>query len=327
MVARPHLDVVVIGAGLAGLAAAISCAKSGHNVRIMESARELAEVGAGLQLTPNGTRILAGWGIGITELQAAVPTRLSVFRYDGRRLASEANFDQNIMRKYGAPFVDVHRVDLQKALVRKAEELGVIISTGHELVAIEQNGEGRAIAKVKNASQGSLQTYEADLIVGADGLWSATRDQLLKNEGHKGADKHNPLPTGDLAYRIVLRADEIVDSELKEFVTNPECNFWIGPGAHAVAYSLRNGMEMNIVLLVPDRMDPSKRREPGNVEEMRKLFVGWDPILTKFLECIEKVDKWKLMHREWITHREINKTNFLKSLRSTTGQTERTTSS
>ncbi|KAF2151534.1 salicylate hydroxylase-like protein [Myriangium duriaei CBS 260.36] len=296
MAHKKCLDVLVIGAGLAGLAAAISCANSGHHVIVVESARELAEVGAGLQLTPNGTRILADWGIGTSELRAARPTRLSVFRYNGVKLATEEDFDKNIIKKYGAPFLDAHRVDLQKAMVRKARELGVTICTGHEMTSIEQLPMSRVCVTTKQPAVDQQKTFEADLVVGADGLWSRAREHLIADRGMDEKNTPKPLPTGDLAYRIVLQADTIKDEKLRQLVTKPECNFWIGPGAHAVAYSLRDGTEMNIVLLVPDRMEAGVRREAGNVEEMRKLFDGWDPILTRFLDCVTKVDKWKLMH-------------------------------
>ena len=117
----------------------------------------------------------------------------------------------------------------------------------------------------------SGKTYSGDLIVAADGLWSKCRECF---EGRKD----DPLPTGDLAYRIVLRAEEITDPKLRAWVENPECHFWVGPGAHAVAYSLRGGNMFNIVLLVPDNLPPGVSRQEGSVEEMRALFEGWDPV-------------------------------------------------
>ncbi|KAG9923803.1 hypothetical protein KCU98_g21741, partial [Aureobasidium melanogenum] len=100
------LDVIVIGAGLGGLAAAISCALGGHNVTVLEQARELAEIGAGLQITPNASRLFQQWGIDkVLEPLAAEPTFLAVHRYsDGKVLALQQDFDKKIRAKYGAPF-------------------------------------------------------------------------------------------------------------------------------------------------------------------------------------------------------------------------------
>src|SRR5882757_1533303 len=98
------LNIVVVGAGLAGLATAISSAIAGHNITVLESARELAEIGAGLQITPNASRLFREWGLeSVIEGLAAEPSLLAVHRYsDGKILAEERKFDKNIRRKYGA---------------------------------------------------------------------------------------------------------------------------------------------------------------------------------------------------------------------------------
>jgi len=87
-----------------------------------------------------------------------------------------------------------------------------------------------------------------------------------------------PLPTGDLAYRIVLNIDQIQDTRLRDMVQTPGCRFWAGPDAHAVAYSMRGGKMYNVVLLVPDDLEEGVARTEGNVDEMKKLFEGWDPV-------------------------------------------------
>jgi salicylate hydroxylase len=108
----------------------------------------------------------------------------------------------------------------------------------------------------------------------------------------------DPLPTGDLAYRIVLTVDQIEhDQELKEWVTKPAVHFWVGPHSHVVGYSMKAGTMYNLVLLCPDNLPKGVSKMNGSVEEMRGLFVNWDPILTRFLDCVKTVDKWKLMHR------------------------------
>ena len=228
----------------------------------------------------------------IQEL-AAEPTALTVHRYsDGKVLASDPHFDINIRKKYNAPFIDMHRVDLQHCLVRRARELGVQIQLDARVSNIDFEK-----TEVHTASD---KTYSGDLIVAADGLWSKCREQFL-------GSKDDPLPTGDLAYRIVLNLDEVDDPELKEWISKPTVHFWIGPHAHAVSYSLRAGQMYNIVLLVPDDLPKEVAKQSGSVDEMKKLFEGWDPILNRFLSHVQKVDKWKLMHRPeldtWISDR------------------------
>jgi salicylate hydroxylase len=119
---------------------------------------------------------------------------------------------------------------------------------------------------------GSGEQLEADLVVGADGINSTLREIML---GHPDP----PTPTGDLAYRLLLKTSEMLkDEELRELVTNPQVNYWLGPDMHAVNYVLKGGELFNMVLLVPDDMpkDGASTLE-GNVVEMRELYKDWDP--------------------------------------------------
>ncbi|KAI9925550.1 hypothetical protein MW887_005931 [Aspergillus wentii] len=279
---KARLRIVIVGAGLSGIAAAISCATSGHSVQVIEQAKELAEVGAGLQITPNASRLFKYWQLPSSLWEAAAePTFLTVHRYTGQVLAHEDNFDKNIRAKYDAPFIDLHRVDLQQALFARARDLGVTFHLNEKVEKIDFDQ--------TNVHTVSGKQFSSDLIIAADGLWSRCRECFV-------GKKDEPLPTGDLAYRIVLSADEISDPDLKAWVENPQVHFWVGPGAHAVAYSLRGGRMFNLVLLVPDNLPPGVSRQAGSVDEMRQLFADWDPILTRFLSHVNSVDKWKLMH-------------------------------
>ncbi|KAJ9284407.1 hypothetical protein DTO027B5_5112 [Paecilomyces variotii] len=281
------LQILVVGAGLGGLSAACSCAIAGHSVHVVEFAKELVEVGAGLQITPNASRLLKHWEVSESLWETgAEPTALTVHRYSGEKLAEDRPFDQHTRAKYGAPFIDFHRCDVQQALYSRSVELGVTFSFGQRVESIDFSG------PTVRADTGA--TFSGDLIVAADGLWSRCRESFL-------GGKDEPLPTGDLAYRIVLTTDQIKDPKLRAWVENSEVHFWIGPGAHVVGYSLRAGKMYNIVLLVPDDLPTGVARQPGSVDQMRKLFDGWDPILNEFLGCVDKVDKWKLMHRAEMT--------------------------
>ena len=217
-----------------------------------------------MQITPNASRLLQHWELPPSIWkEAAEPTVLSVHRYTGQLLAIERDFNKKIRAKYDAPFVDLHRVDLQRALFERATALGVKFHMNERVQSIDFAGP--TITTV------SGHTYHGDLLVAADGLWSRSRECFL-------GVKDEPTPTGDLAYRIVLSLDQIQDEDLRSWVENPECHFWIGPNAHVVAYSLKGGKQLNIVLLVPDNLPPGVARQSGSVEEMRALFEGWDPV-------------------------------------------------
>ena len=196
----------------------------------------------------------------------AKPDALNIRRYsDGKILFREQDYGQYIEKKYGSAFVDIHRVDLQNALLNRAKDLGVEFKFGCKIVDVAMD-DARVISS-------SGDVFEGDLIIGADGLWSRCREVLL---GYQ--DK--PSPTGDIAYRITLKAADIPAGELRDRVTKPAMNIWFGPDSHVVSYSVRNGTMINIVLMVPDDLPPDVSKQPGSVEEMRQLFSTWDPMLV-----------------------------------------------
>ncbi|KAI0143456.1 hypothetical protein GGR57DRAFT_484233 [Xylariaceae sp. FL1272] len=303
---RLSLDIVVVGAGLSGLAAAISSALSGHKVTVLEAAPRLQEIGAGIQITPNSSRLLEKWGLPASFWETTCePGYVAVHRYsDGKILAFEEEYAKNMRTKYGAPFIDVHRVDLHFALATRAGELGVDIQTNNRVTGIDFS-----VPSVKTVVG---TTLKPDLIVGADGIWSTCRHLYMENPDR-------PLSTGDNAYRISLTLDQIDDPELRDIVQKPGLNFWIGPYGHVVAYSVRAGTVFNMGLIVPEDVKEeeiqsrtsekdhretieevkasSKMRVQEPVEEMRALFEKWDPMLTRFLDLVKGVRKWELMHR------------------------------
>lgn len=202
-------------------------------------------------------------------------------------LAHEDDFDKNMRAKYGAPFLDMHRVDLQLALFGRAKELGIAFHLGEMVDAIDFDQ--------TEITTKSGRTARADIIVAADGVWSRCQVCYL------GDAARPPLPTGDLAYRIVLDLDQArSDPELAALISKPTVHFWAGPGAHAVGYSMRAGNMYNLVLLVPDDLPDNVSRQSGSVEEMKALFADWDPILKRLLNQVDKVEKWRLMHSTWV---------------------------
>ena len=283
IVKRPTCDVLIIGAGLCGLGAAISIAMEGHRVSVFESAPQLHTAGAGIQITPNGVRILRRWGVAEElESEAAAPETLSIIRFDGQKeLAHRSGYREEIESRYGEPIWCLHRTHLQKALATRAEKLGVRLIFNSPVHNVDFD------STTIFCENGHIE--RGDLIIAADGLWSSMRSSF-------SGKPVLPQPTGDLAYRIVLRADQVKgDSELWDVVTRPGIRIWLGPRAHAVSYSLL-GRELNVVLLVPDNLPHNVAKAEGDLEEMVGLFEEWDPLLRRLLSHVKKVDMWRLMY-------------------------------
>ncbi|KAL0938168.1 FAD binding domain protein [Colletotrichum truncatum] len=281
------IHLVIVGAGLAGLSAALSTklANPSHRVTICEAVDELKEIGAGLQVTPNGARLLERWGI-LDGLTTTVPRTMSVRRYDGTKLlAHEPNLQQLMRDRCSSPILHIHRADLQRAMIAKCTCLGVVTKLGRRVDAVDFN---EALVTMNDGS-----TVHGDVVLLADGLWSTIRDEFAGRE-------HAPLATGDMAYRLSIHADEIdgpYRNELQEFISQPALNIWLGPSSHVVGYSLRGGKILNLVFLMPDTLPEGVSQTNGSLLEISSAL-SWDPLLVKLLQASKQVTKWKLMWTE-----------------------------
>ncbi|CCX06863.1 hypothetical protein FPQ18DRAFT_272893 [Pyronema domesticum] len=275
------LDIIIVGAGLGGLAAAISCSLAGHKVRILEQTRTLGEVGAGIQVPPNASRILAKWGLMPQFQKVSVsPGAIRLRRYSDGKVLSEQPFVPDAESDYGAPYCNVHRADYHALLVSKARELGIKIILDARVQEVDFSAPSVTLS---NGNQ-----LVADLIIGADGLKSHLRSLLL---GRKEA----PYLTGDLAYRVLISAEKMrQDPALVDLATKPMFNIWMGPNMHAVCYLLKGGTIYNIVLCCPDNLPTDINIAPAKDGEVEELFTAWDPRLHKLFRLAHGIQKWRL---------------------------------
>ncbi|KIX06436.1 uncharacterized protein Z518_04412 [Rhinocladiella mackenziei CBS 650.93] len=281
---RPKFHVGIIGAGLGGLAAAIGIARAGHKVTILEQAPELGEVGAGIQIPPNSTRILSRWGLLPALEEVSVrPNNFILRSYRDGKILSTQPLIPHCESVYGYPYLHIHRADYHKILVDQAVRLGVVIQLNSFVTGIDFE---QPAVYIKNRSKPFL----ADLIIGADGLKSICREALLGRPDP-------PHLTGDLAYRIVVPADKMKSHPLLvNLVSVPNINYWMGPDSHVVSYLLKGGNLYNIVIACPDNLPELVNQQKADLDEMHALFTNWDPQLRALLGLCNDTSKWRLQN-------------------------------
>lgn len=283
MKSRPCCSVVVVGAGLGGLAAAIGIRKAGHDVIVLERMPELREIGAGIQVPPNSSKILKKWGI-LEDVvsRAAQPHDIAIHSYKDGHVLSKQILDPAMQKAYDAPYLVIHRAEYLKALVKEAKELGVTIQLGSVVASIDFTRPSILLDDGK--------TLEADLVIGADGERSFCRDALLGRPDP-------PHPSGDIVYRTVIPVEKLQeDPELIGLRDPPAVHFWLGPDAHALAYMLGDGL-LNLVLIRPDFVGAQATfgPQPADMDQIRDSVKQWDYKFKKLLDVAQQASKWILV--------------------------------
>jgi len=277
------LNILIVGCGLGGLAAAFALQKAGHKCVILEQAPAIGEVGAGIQVTPNVSRILLSWGLGAQLERTAVIPGAIVFRRweDGEKVGYTSWKD--MLKDHGAPYCHIHRADFHRMLYDLATGAGAQIRLGCTVTSID--------AEKPSVTLRSGEVIDCDLLIGADGVKSMIREVIV---GSKDA----PVPTGDAAYRATIPTSKMLaEPDLKEFVETPEMTAWMGPGRHIMGYCIKGKQEYNLVLLHPDDGSVESWTAEGSSEKMREDFEGWEPRIQKLLSFVPSTLKWKLMDR------------------------------
>lgn len=274
--------ILIAGAGIGGLAAAIALARAGFRPLVLERAAKLEEVGAGIQLTPNATRALDRLGVlpAVRE-RAVVASGLAVGSgKSGQELARAPLHDAE--RRFGAPWLVTLRADLQRALLKAAEDIvDIEFVYGSEVTDFAAHTRGvTALTTVggKSAEQIGIA------LAGADGLWSKIRARL-----HGDA---LPASSGYVAWRALIPA-----RDLPPAYAEPLVRLWLGPGAHVVHYPVAGGEQINLVAIFRDGWRSEGWSAPANISELPRTCDRWAEMPKRIIAAATSFQRWPLADR------------------------------
>ena len=272
------MRIAVIGGGIGGLSAALQLLKAGLDVHVYEQAERIAEIGAGIQISPNASRLLLR-----LDLKAAMdgvgirPRAVHQRRWDNGHTLQFAPLGPEVEATFGAPYYHFHRGDLVTLLADALPQERLHV--GHKLVALDQKPNGVA-ARFENGV-----TAESDLLVGADGIHSRVRGLVF------GPEK--PRFTGCVAWRGLVPAERIRHLDIEVVSHN-----WMGPGGHVVHYWVSGGRMMNVVCVV-EHGDWTRESwtDKGEVTDVLARYEGWHPTVRGLIGAFPETFIWALHDR------------------------------
>ena len=276
---RERQTIVISGAGIGGLTAALAIAPAGYHVVVCERADELSEIGAGIQLSPNAGRILAGLGLEEAIAAIAIEPKAIDIR-SGRTGRGLTAIPVDAFRaRYGYPYHVIHRADLQAALARAVQRHGdAELRFGATVTDVLAKGD-RLFVKIQRPGGSDVVTAAA--LIGADGVWSATRSRI------PGAAA--PRPSGRTAWRAVIPLDNAPASFGTDRVT-----LWLGQEAHLVAYPIAGGAAINVVAIVEEDWDRPGWTAPGDRVALLERFAAWATEVRALLNAPFGWQKWSI---------------------------------
>jgi salicylate hydroxylase len=274
--------IFIAGAGIGGLTAALSLAHRGFRVVVLERVERLEEVGAGLQLSPNASRVLIDLGLKERlKRRAVTPEAVTIVSARAGGELTRLPLGEAASARAGAPYWVIHRADLQAALADAVHEHPDIeLKLGCQFEDFAPHAKGLTI--VYRFGDERRQDIGVALI-GADGIWSTVRNHLFP--------KQQPQFSGRIAWRGTLDA-----RQLPREYTAPRVQLWMGPKAHLVVYPISGGKQINLVAVVPGTWNRPGWSAPGNPNELKEAFggAGWAGAARMLIGAVDDWRKWAL---------------------------------
>jgi salicylate hydroxylase len=269
------MRAIIVGGGIGGLTAAIALRQTGWSVQVIERAEQFGEVGAGVQLGPNATRVLKRLGLGEKLDQIGVaPEAVRFLRWADDAVLAEWQI-ADLLGRFGSPYYTVYRPDLIGMLAAAQPSEDMMLGT--EVTDVSATPGGAAVSTADGTR------LEADLVLGCDGIHSTVRSRSIGDAPARFS--------GMCAYRAMVSSDGV-----EHTVRN-----WLGPDRHSVAYPVgRDGRYLNLVCVdTASEWRTESWTAPGDPDELRNAFKGWSPELTSLLDRVaEPIYRWGLYDRE-----------------------------
>jgi salicylate hydroxylase len=275
------LSIAVAGAGIGGLTAALALARQGHAVTLVERRTGFSEVGAGLQLSPNASRILIGLGLGAALRRVVTePERVVVRRIGSGRPVGAVALGPFARQRYEAPYWVAHRADLQTILldaVRSQSSIRLVM--GRTVEEVRSGPDHASLAWV--SAGGARESLAVDAVVGADGIWSKVRRAL--------GDEALPAFHGSVAWRATLDR-----SAAPAELAGNETGLWLGSRGHVVHYPIAGGRLINVVAIDTDAEPVEGWAAPGKAEDLLARYASAAPMLRQLLSLPPEWLRWSL---------------------------------
>ena len=274
-------EILVAGGGIGGLAAALALALKGRRVRVLEKAAEFGEIGYGIQMGPNVARMLDRLGVlKALEPASVFPDALIFADALTNEELSRISLGKAFLERYQFRYFVIHRRDLHGSLLQACKQREeIVLEASRGLKAFGQIGDHVTVLCENGAS------YEGAALIGADGLWSPTRQAVIAD----GA----PRMAGHYVYRGVVPDEQITDRSRINTMT-----IWGGPDLHLVQYRLRGGTVMNNVATIASRRFARGEKDAGAPDELEEMFARMDPHVRDMLRYVSRERNWVLHDRE-----------------------------
>ena len=280
--------MLVAGGGIGGLATALCLAREGIETRVFERQQAFAELGAGIQISPNASRVLHHLGLADGLRDCAFLPQGTEFRsWRSGRLVSRSDLGEAATAAYGFPYYHIHRGDLLRLLVSATQQSDhVALRADAEVTGFEAMAEGVRVTVV-----GDKETsHDGAALIGADGIHSAVREHLFGSS--------SPTFTGNIAWRALVPSER-----LPAGLVRPVATVWWGPRRHFVHYHVSGGALVNCVCVVEvgreNGWEVESWAERGELAELQADFAGWHGNVQTLIEQMDadSLHKWALFDR------------------------------